>query len=89
MSGAGMMPSSRSFPDLLNSEKYGTSPQPTKTSPLGRSWTLPMYCDSNVAPCEYWLISVALCVAVSSLSSSARDGPVADRNCPAPVISQQ
>src|SRR2546421_4860901 len=48
-----------------------------------------MYCDLNVVPCEYSATLVPACRAGSSRSTSPRDGALAERYWPAPVISQQ
>src|SRR5438445_7861215 len=89
MSGSWKAQSNGSLPRFVKADRYGTWPQPTNTSPFGRFWTSPMYCDLNVVPCEYSATLVTDCRAGSSRSTSPRDGAFAARYRPAPVISQQ
>src|SRR5437660_4693036 len=89
MSGSGKAPSNSSLPLFVKADRYGTWPQPTNTSPFGRFWTSPMYCDLNVVPCEYSATVGTDCRAGSSRSTSPPDGAFAARYWPAPGVSPQ
>ena len=69
-----MWASYSSWPLALNSEKYGSAPQPMNTSPFSRICMLPWLPeDSGMPGCSYWASSVSVFACGFTARTTPRD----------------